>query len=123
MWRLWAKALGQKEGRDVKEADKIAIIRTFIMLQLVIKTCGVSRQTATMIHQIWRNPLYNDQVIQTVLLMSLAYAQKQRFRVTLELDVFEDFDPNQIDWEKVLDVQGNESVSAYIEDLSTPDRW
>ncbi len=55
--------------------------------------------------------------------MSLAYAQKQRFRVTLELDVFEDFDPNQIDWEKVLDVQGNESVSAYVEDLSTPDRW
>ena len=36
MWRLWAKALGQKDGRDVKEADKIAIIRTFIMLQLVI---------------------------------------------------------------------------------------
>ncbi len=36
MWRLWAKALGQKEGRDVKEADKIAIIRTFIMAQLVI---------------------------------------------------------------------------------------
>ena len=55
--------------------------------------------------------------------MSLAYAQKQRFRVTLELDVFEDFDPNQIDWEKVLDVQGNESVSSYVEDLSTPDRW
>ena len=55
--------------------------------------------------------------------MSLAYAQKQRFRITLELDVFEDFDPGQIDWEKVLDVQGNESVSAYVEDLSTPDRW
>jgi hypothetical protein len=55
--------------------------------------------------------------------MSLAYAQKQRFRVTLELDVFEDFDPNQIDWEKVLDVQGNESVSAYVETLSLPDRW
>ena len=36
MWRLWAKALGQKEGRDVKEADKIAIIRTFIMVQLII---------------------------------------------------------------------------------------
>lgn len=36
MWRLWAKALGQKEGRDKKEADKIAVIRTLIMLQLVI---------------------------------------------------------------------------------------
>ena len=28
MWRLWALALGRKEGRDKKEADKIAIIRT-----------------------------------------------------------------------------------------------
>lgn len=55
--------------------------------------------------------------------MSLSYAQKQRFRVTLELDVYDDFNPNQIDWEKVLDVQGNESVTAYVEDLSTPDRW
>ena len=36
MWRLWAKALGQKDGRNVKEADKIAIIRTIIMFQLVV---------------------------------------------------------------------------------------
>jgi hypothetical protein len=36
MWRLWALALGQKEGRNHKEADKIAIIRSLIMLQLVI---------------------------------------------------------------------------------------
>ena len=36
MWRIWAKALGQKDGRDVKEADKIAIIRTLIMIQLII---------------------------------------------------------------------------------------
>ena len=50
--------------------------------------------------------------------MSLAYAQKQRFRITLELDVFEDFDPSQLDWEKVLDVQGNESVSlSYLSQL------
>lgn len=36
MWRLWALALGRKEGRNEKEADKIAIIRTLIMAQLVI---------------------------------------------------------------------------------------
>lgn len=36
MWRLWAKALGQKDGRDEREADKIAIIRTIIMFQLVV---------------------------------------------------------------------------------------
>ena len=31
MWRIWAKALGQKEGRTDKEADTIAIIRTIIV--------------------------------------------------------------------------------------------
>lgn len=36
MWRLWAKALGQKEGKNKKDADKVAIIRTIIMFQLVV---------------------------------------------------------------------------------------
>ena len=35
MWRLWAKALGEKIGED-KEADTVAIIRTLIVLQAVI---------------------------------------------------------------------------------------
>jgi len=26
MWRLWAKALGEKTGTDNKEADRVAII-------------------------------------------------------------------------------------------------
>ena len=55
--------------------------------------------------------------------MSLAYAQKSKYRITLEVDVLEDFSPHNIDWEKVLDIQGNESVTAYVEDLGTPDRW
>lgn len=58
-------------------------------------------------------------------LMSVAYtqAQKQRYRITLELDVLSDFNPNQIDWKKVLDLGGNESVDSYTEDLSNPVRW
>lgn len=36
MWRLWAKALGQKEGRNEREADYIAIIRTIILLTYFI---------------------------------------------------------------------------------------
>jgi hypothetical protein len=35
-WRIWAKALGQKEGKNDTEADTVAIIRTLIMVQLVI---------------------------------------------------------------------------------------
>jgi len=36
MWRIWCYALGKKEGRDKKDADKIAFVRTIIMLQLVV---------------------------------------------------------------------------------------
>jgi len=36
MWRLWAKALGEKQGKDNKEADRIALIRTFIVLCYII---------------------------------------------------------------------------------------
>jgi len=35
-WRLWAKALGEKASSDNNEADKVAIIRTLIVLVYVI---------------------------------------------------------------------------------------
>ena len=36
MWRLWARALGEKVGEDNKRADKVAFIRTVIILQAII---------------------------------------------------------------------------------------
>lgn len=36
MWRLWAKALGEKGSPDDNEADKIAIIRTAIVVCYII---------------------------------------------------------------------------------------
>ena len=35
-WRIWAKALGQKEGNNDHEADLVAIIRTFIVLLTIM---------------------------------------------------------------------------------------
>jgi hypothetical protein len=35
-WRLWAKALGDKVGPDNKEADKVAIIRSIIVLCYIV---------------------------------------------------------------------------------------
>jgi len=35
-WRLWAKALGEKSGTSDAEADRIAVIRTVIVLCYVI---------------------------------------------------------------------------------------
>ena len=55
--------------------------------------------------------------------VSYVKASKSKYRVTLDLEVQEDFNPHNIDWEKVLDVQGNERVNSYVEDLSCPDRW
>lgn len=36
IWRIWAKALGEKSGASDKEADKIASIRTLIVLIYII---------------------------------------------------------------------------------------
>lgn len=36
LWHLWAKALGEKSGSSDKEADKIACIRTAIVLIYII---------------------------------------------------------------------------------------
>ena len=57
--------------------------------------------------------------------MSVTYsqAQKVRYRVTLDLEVFSDFDPHQLDWSKVFKLEPSETCEAYIEDLSVPDRW
>ena len=35
-WRLWAKALGEKSGNNSSEADKIACIRSAIVLCYII---------------------------------------------------------------------------------------
>ena len=57
--------------------------------------------------------------------MSVAYhqAQKQRYRITLDLEVFGDMNPHQIDWEKLFKLEPAEKCEAYVEDLSTPDHW
>lgn len=52
--------------------------------------------------------------------MSVAFlqAQKKKVRVTLEFDVFQDFNPKDIDFEKLFDLEPAESVEAYVEDFS-----
>jgi predicted component of type VI protein secretion system len=68
---------------------------------------------------------YNNSITLRSRLMSVAFhqAQKQKYRVTLEFEVLDDFDPHNLDWEKVFHLEPAEKVSAYVEDLSTPDRW
>jgi len=36
LWRLWAKALGEKAGSTDREADRIALVRTVVLLIYLI---------------------------------------------------------------------------------------
>lgn len=36
MWRLWSKALGEKASPDNNEADKVAVIRTIIIISYLV---------------------------------------------------------------------------------------
>lgn len=36
MWRIWAKALGEKSGTTDNEADRVAVIRTAIVACYVV---------------------------------------------------------------------------------------
>ena len=40
-WRIWAKALGQKDGRDDREADIIAGIRTIILVSYMVTNIAI----------------------------------------------------------------------------------
>ena len=48
------------------------------------------------------------------------FGQKTKYRITLELDVLDDFNPREIDWRKVLDMQEIEDCRCYIEDVDLP---
>ena len=41
LWRIWAKALGAKEGKDDREADIIAGIRTIIFVSYLVTNVAI----------------------------------------------------------------------------------
>ena len=65
MWRLWCKALGEKSSSCDREADRVAIVRTFIFLTYLVTNIAIvanavrhwddGRQDLSEIAQIHRN--------------------------------------------------------------------
>ena len=41
MWKIWCKALGQKEGKSNREADAVAVIRTCILIGYMVTNCFI----------------------------------------------------------------------------------
>ena len=60
---------------------------------------------------------------ESIMSVAISQAQKQRYRITLDLEVMEDFNPHNIDWEQLFELEGSERCDAYVEDLSKPVRW
>jgi len=57
--------------------------------------------------------------------MSVLYSQgvKSKYRITLELETLSDFNPYDISWDKVFQLEDNESCESVIEDMSNPVSW
>ena len=51
------------------------------------------------------------------------YCNATKYRITLELDVLDDFNPRQINWAKVFELQEDESVECYIDEDKYADSW
>ena len=60
-WRIWAKALGEKAGKNDKESDLIAVIRTFIFLTYLITNIAIVANAV----RHWNDINYDSQNIQT----------------------------------------------------------
>ena len=58
-------------------------------------------------------------------LMTVSYYNRTqtRYRITLDITVEDEFNPRQIDWRKVLQLEPNESVESVTEDLSDHLSW
>ena len=57
--------------------------------------------------------------------MTVSYYNRtaQRYRITLDITTLDDYNPRDINWRKVLQLEDNESVESYIEDMSNPVSW
>ena len=55
--------------------------------------------------------------------VSIYNRTQNKYRITLDLSVEDDFNPRDISWDKVFDLGGNESVESYIEELTLPVDW
>jgi hypothetical protein len=62
LWRVWAKALGSKESNCDKEADTVAIVRTFIFASYLITNVAICANAV----RHWNRGLPNESVRDTV---------------------------------------------------------
>ena len=53
LWRLWAKALGEKAGKNDKEADTVALIRTVILITYFVTNVAIVSNAVRHWNNVW----------------------------------------------------------------------
>jgi len=50
---------------------------------------------------------------------------KKRFQITLDFDVYNDFNPYEIQWNKLFQIEGQENLDVEIRDITDlfDDNW
>ena len=52
------------------------------------------------------------------------YVTKRKYSVTLDFDVYEDFNPYEINWNKLFQIEGQEHLDVEIRDITDLfDEW
>lgn len=56
--------------------------------------------------------------MRNIMTLTTLPGQLQKYRITLEFNVLEDFNPHEINYERVFKLEPAESVSVTVEDLN-----
>jgi hypothetical protein len=52
--------------------------------------------------------------------MSRTAPVKNKYRITIEIETQDDFNPHQINWKKLFKLSPKEKVKTYVEDFNSP---
>ena len=67
--------------------------------------------------------MYCNRPYEIFAMSSPQFVSKRKFSITLDFDVYEDFNPYEIDWIKIFQIEGQEHLDVNIknidEDLDT----
>ena len=61
--------------------------------------------------------MYCNRPYEIFAMSSPQFASKRKFSITLNFDVYEDFNPYEIDWNKIFQIEGQERLEVDIKNL------
>ena len=69
--------------------------------------------------------MYCNRPYEIFAMSSPNYATKKKYSVTLDFDVYEDFNPYEINWNKLFQIEGQEHLDVNIRnlDVETDINW